>query len=58
MNSKIQKTYLQKQQLNQEYSTFIEFQVMIGLRTDKRIDSIILIDGEQADLEGEWKGLT
>ena len=47
-----------KQELNHEYKTFVQFRVMVGWETDKRIDSIILIDGEQDEEDGEWKGLT
>ena len=58
MNSKVQHTYEMKQELNHEYKTFVQFRVLVGWQTDKRIDSIILVDGEQEEEDGEWKGLT
>jgi len=58
MNSKVQHTYEMRQELNHEYNLYCEFKVKMGWKKDKRIDSIILVDGEQQEDDGEWKGLT
>ena len=54
MNSKVQHTYEMRQELNQEYNIFFKFKIQMGWETDKRIDTIILIDGEKAEDEAEW----
>ena len=47
-----------KDQLNQEYYIYIQFFKEMGWATDKNIDAVILIDGEEAEDESEWRGLT
>jgi hypothetical protein len=45
MNSKIMLTYWMKHQLNREYYIFYTFLNEMGLRQDKKIDALILFDG-------------
>jgi ribosomal protein L24 len=58
MNSKVMHQYSMRQTLNQEYFVFEEFFVKIGWSKDEKIDTVILVDGEQESEEGEWQGLT
>jgi len=46
------------QQLNHQHNVFKQFRVLMGLEEDKKIDTVILIDGKQEEAEAEWKGLT
>ena len=46
MNSKVMHTYAMRQELNHEYDLYCQFRVLMGLDKEKRIDSILLIDGE------------
>jgi len=58
MNRRVMHTYKMKHDLNNEYYIFNEFLVKMGLRTDEKIDAIILIDGEKTEDALVWKGLT
>lgn len=58
MNNCEMHTYVMRQGLNQEYFVFNQFMVKIGKRKDEMIDAMLLINGETAENEGEWLGLT
>lgn len=58
MNSAVKHKYIMRHQLNQEYFIYNQFMIEMNFMTDRQIDTIILIDGDEVEDESDWKGLT
>lgn len=57
MNSKVMHKYIMRNRLNHEYHIYYLYMVRNKFFKDEKIDAVIIIDGEEAENEEEWRGL-